>query len=179
MRQVLLENIDHTLFVLLLAARLADIGTTYLATPNLSLEANPVMQKLGWRFALITLVVCIIPYFSAEAGIMILVPSLMVSAANAGKIWAMRTMGEKDYKRMLLDLAARSTLRQAVTGVMASASFIILTGAVLLFFYPDPFGDYGFWFGMGIVAYGIVIAVHGRSWFIKIFKEAAAGEELR
>ena len=179
MRQILLDNIGHTLFVLLLIARLADIGTTYLATPTLNLEANPVMRKLGWRFALLTLVICIIPYFSAEAGIMLLVPSLMVSAANAGKIWAMRTMGEKDYRRMLLDLAARSTLRQAVSGVMASASFIILTGAVLLFFYPDPFGDYGFWFAMGIVAYGIVIAVHGRSWFIKIFKEVETGEEAK
>ena len=37
----------HVLCALLLLARVADLGTTYLATPSLALEANPIVRKLS------------------------------------------------------------------------------------------------------------------------------------
>ena len=62
-------NFTHVLFVLLLVARLGDVGTTFLATPRLRLEANPIARKFGWPFALLTLGVCFLPYYSIEAAL--------------------------------------------------------------------------------------------------------------
>src|SRR5262245_47948332 len=175
MLDLMSQNLNHTLCILILVSRIGDIGTTYLVTPSLKLETNPIVRKLGWRFALTSLAVCVIPYFSVRAAVMILVPCLMVSAGNAGKIWAARTMVEHEYKRMLLDLAGKSKLRYALAGILASASFIILLGFVLLWLYPDPAEDLAFWFGAGIVTYGLVIVLHGSLWSTKLFREAAAG----
>jgi len=167
-------NLKHALCILILISRIGDIGTTFLVTPTLALEANPIMRKLGWRFALLTLAVCAIPYFSVNAAVMILVPSLMVSAANAGKIWVARTMGERQFRAMLLGLAARSNLRHALATVFLSAFFIVLLGAVVLLLYPDPVEELAFWVGAGIVAYAFVLTVHGSLAFIKLFREARA-----
>jgi len=177
MLDFIFENLKHTLCILILVSRIGDIGTTFLVTPTLTLEANPIARRLGWRFALLTLAVCAVPYFSLNYGVMILVPSLMVSAGNAGKVWAARTMGEQQYKAMMLSLAAKSKLRHALGGVLLSATFIVLLGVVILLLYPDPLEELAFWFGAGIVAYGFVIAIHGSLWFIKLFREAnvAAG----
>ncbi len=167
-------HLNHTLCILILVSRIGDIGTTFLVTPSLALEANPIVRRLGWRFAILTLVVCVVPYLSLGAGVMILVPSLMVSAANASKVWVARTMGEHQYRSMLLGLAARSKLRHALGSLFLSASFILLLGIVILLLYPDPTNDLAFWFGAGIIAYGIVMALHGSLAFIRLFKEANA-----
>jgi hypothetical protein len=43
------------------------------------------------------LAACVVPYFSVEAAVGLVVPFLYISASNAGKIWMMRTMGEQAY----------------------------------------------------------------------------------
>src|SRR5262249_6760920 len=167
-------NFKHALCALILISRIGDLGTTYLVTPTLKLEANPLARKLGWRFAILTLAVCFIPYYSVNMAVMILVPCLMVSAGNAGRIWAAKTMGEERYRAMLLSLAVKSRLRHALAGVLLSAFFIILLGLVLVWLYSDPSEDLAYWFGAGIVTYGLVMGLHGSLWFIRLFKQAAA-----
>jgi hypothetical protein len=167
-------NLKHVLCALILIARIGDIGTTYLVTPTMALEANPLMRRLGWRFALLTMAVCAVPYVSVDAGLMILVPSLLVSASNASKIWAARTMGERQYGAMLVGLAARSRLRQALAPVFASTFFIFLLGAVVIVLYPDPNGGPAFWMGAGIVTYGIALALHSTLALVRLFKVARA-----
>jgi hypothetical protein len=164
-------HLNHVLCVLILVSRIGDIGTTYLVTPTLALEANPIMRRLGWRFALLTLAICFVPYLSLGAGVMILVPSLMVSASNASRIWVARTMGEREYKAFLERVAAASKLRHALAGLLVSAAFVILVGSVLVLLYPDSAEDYAFWFGAGIIAYGLVIAIHGSLSLIRLFKQ--------
>ena len=80
MLQFLATHFEHVLCALILLGRVGDVGTTYLATPTLRLEANPIMRKLGWRFAVLTLLLCLIPYYSTALGVMVVVPSLMVSS---------------------------------------------------------------------------------------------------
>jgi hypothetical protein len=172
-------NLKHALCILILVSRIGDIGTTFLVTPSLALEANPIMRKLGWRFALLTPALCAMPYFSVNLAVMILVPSLMVSAANAGKIWVARTMGERRLSAMMLGLAARSTLRHALAPVFVSAFFIVLLGAVVVLLYPNPVGELAFWVGAGIITYGCALALHGSLAFIKLFKTAHAALETR
>ncbi len=175
MLDFLAGHLKSTLCFLILLSRIGDIGTTYLVTPTLALEANPIARTLGWPFAFLTLAVCAVPYFSVQAAVMLLVPCLMVSAANASKIWVVRTMGERQYRAMLLSLAARSRLSHALAGLLVSILFIVLLGCVIWFLYPDPAEDLAFWFGAGIVAYGLVLAFHGTLSFIRLFKEASSG----
>jgi hypothetical protein len=166
------DHMNHVLCVLILLSRIGDIGTTYLVTPHLVLEANPLVRWLGWRFALLSLVICFVPYYSVSAGVAVLVPSLMVSASNAGKIWVARTLGEHEYQAFMLRIAAASRLRYALAGLLLSSSFVVLVGTVLVLLYPDPTEEYAWWFGVGIITYGVVIAFHGTVALIRLFKQA-------
>ena len=167
------DHLDHVLAALILVARLGDIGTTYLVTPTMQLEANPIARRLGWPFAIGTLLVFLVPYFSPEAGVAILMPSLLVSASNAGRVWTARTLGEAEYKALLMRVARQSRLSHAIAGVTASASFVVLTGLVVLLFYPNPSEDWAFWMGAGIVGYGVVMGLYGGVAFARLFREAA------
>ena len=166
-------HLVHVLALLILVSRLGDVGTTYLATPTLQLEANPIVRRLGWRFAIATLAECAVPYVSTELGVMVLVPSLLVAGSNASRIWIARTLGEAEYWALLMRLARRSRLSHALAGVCASAAFVMLTGSVVLLFYPDPSHDWAFWIGAGIISYGAVLAVHGSLAFVRLFRKAA------
>ena len=79
MREMLFGNLEHLLCVLILAARLGDIVTTYLVTPRLKLEMNLIVRRLGWKFAFSSLALCLVPYYSVDISLIILVPSLLVS----------------------------------------------------------------------------------------------------
>lgn len=161
---------------MILVGRLGDILSTYLITPGLSLEANPVARKLGWRFMISSVLLCLVPFYSPPMGIIILVPSLMVSASNIAKIWFVRTYGEAEYLQLLIGVARKSKLRHALAGVLVSAAFIALLGLVLLFLSPDPDEDWGFWVAVGIMVYALAIALHGTSFCFRIFKMAGSPE---
>src|SRR5262249_45828242 len=114
------ENLPHVLCALLLISRIGDIGTTYLVSPKLILEANPIVRKLGWPFALFTLTACLLPYVSLEGAVMALMVFLLVSARNAGKIWIARTIGEEVYAAFVLELARKSKPSHALFGLALS-----------------------------------------------------------
>ena len=108
MYQWIVSHFEHVLCGLILFSRLGDILTTYLVTPTLRLEANPIVRKLRWPFAVVTLLVCLVAYFNTGIGVTVLITSLLVSASNATKVWSARTMGEQAYEELLLSLARRS-----------------------------------------------------------------------
>ena len=138
----------------------------------MTLEANPIMRRLGWRFALLTLLICLVPYISTDMGVMVLVPFLLISASNTSRIWFIRTYGELAYRDLLNQLAKKSKLSHAIAGIMVSASFTSLAGFVLLFLAPDPSRDWGFWVALGIIVYAFVIALYGSLYMRRLFKAA-------
>lgn len=163
----------HVLAALLLFARLGDIGTTYLATPRLILEANPIAKRLGWPYALATLLVAFVPYGSPEVGLVALVMSLFVSSSNASKIWAMRTMGEEGYRAYLRDLARKSRLRWAIGPHLASASFLSIAGVLLIALSDGPEADLVSWFGVGILVYAAAVTLYGVRYYLRLFRAAS------
>jgi hypothetical protein len=166
------ENLPHVLCGLLLLARIGDIGTTYLVTPNLLLEANPIARKLGWPFALFTLSACLLPYVHIPMAVAALMTFLLVSARNAGKIWIARTIGERAYAAFVLDLARKSKLSHALLGLAASAFFVALAGATILLFYPSE-EEWGFWLGLGVLLYAGAVWFYGSLATIRLFRRAA------
>jgi hypothetical protein len=165
-------KLEHLLCALILLSRLGDIGSTYLITPKLKLEANPIVRKFGWWFAAATVFVCLIPYYSTSLAIIVLVPSLMVSAANASKIWFARAYGEADYHELLLRVARRSRLSHALAPTVAAATFMALIGLVLLLLSPDPARDWGYWFALGFLTYAFIVGFYGSLFFVRLFRKA-------
>jgi hypothetical protein len=164
------DPLTHLIAGLLLLSRLTDIGSTWVATPHLKLEANPLTRRFRWPFALLTLGVAVIPYWSIAAGIVLLVASFLVSAGNFGRAWVMRTIGEDEYQAFMTRLAARANPLLALSCIAASALCMAAVGGVLLLFYPDPQEDWGFYFAFGFFGYALAIALWGSVAFLRMRK---------
>ena len=171
--QFAVDGFAHTLAVLLLISRLSDVISTRLITPRLRLEANPIVRRLGWPFAAATLLIALIPYINAPLGVTLLAGSLLVSASNLSRGWIAHALGEDEYYAVVLR-AARAGRRGAALGfVLCSAAFLALAGAVLMWLSANP-SAWGYWFGMGIIAYGLVLALHGSGFVVRVFRAARA-----
>jgi len=171
-------NLSHVLCGLLLISRIGDVATTYLITPNLILEANPIMRRLGWRFGLLTLGACFLPYFNVPISVAALVAFLLVSASNARSVWFVRTIGEKAYAELILATMRKGKLSHALASVAASTFFLALVGGTIMFFYPSPDGDWGFWIGFGVLIYASAVCLHGTLSTIRFFRLSAAGRQF-
>jgi hypothetical protein len=170
----------HVLCGLILLGRLGDIISTRLITPKLELEANPLMRRLGWKFAVLTVLLCLAPYVMHPALAVILVPPfLMISGSNIGKIWVVRALGEKHVLQQSIEAARNSTFAKAATCAMFSGGFFILTGLVLVYLVrlqesrtqASLLPEY---FGFGVAAFGLAISLHGTLHLRRIFRLAAA-----
>ena len=161
----------HLIAVLLLLARLGDIVSTRLATPTLMLEGNPIVRRLGWRYAWLTVAAALIPYLSIQMGIAILAASLMVSASNFARVWMLRTLGEETWGRIMVEAAAKSRLRTAIGFHLTSVAFVVAVGIIVMWL-SGSMATANFWFGVGIALYGAVIALHGSRFFVRLFQRA-------
>src|SRR5436190_17961450 len=87
------------LFLLLVFARGMDFLSTWIATPNLVLEGNPIAKKLGWRWGIpVNLAICFGMAFWTITAIAISTTSVLVAARNFQNAWLMRSMGEENYR---------------------------------------------------------------------------------
>jgi hypothetical protein len=176
MRELIYNNFEHFLCALILLARAGDIGSTFLVSPKLKLEANPIARRLGWQIALLSLLLCLVAYFNTVLAVIVLIPSLLVSASNISKVWMARTLGEEEFDNLLLCLARKSRLSHAIAGVLGSAFFILIVGLFTVVLCDDPGHNWGYWIGYGIILYSAVIAIYGSLFFVRLFKRARAGE---
>ena len=139
------DYLPHLLAVFLLIARIGDIGTTYLLSPNLKLEANPIIRRLRWPYAIATLLICLIPYVSPRGAVTILVASLLVSMSNSLRLWLVRTVGEDEYYQSVVEAAGRAKPRQSVVLLFLPGVFMSLLAFTIFLFYPNrtAIGDFG------------------------------------
>lgn len=164
-----MDRIQHLLFALLLIGRLGDVISTWLASPSLKLESNPIARRLRWPWIVGSLGLCVVPYFSVELGIVLTVVSLWVSADNISRLWLIRSIGEAEMAELVQRAAANSTLSAAMIVVIAKATFIAMMGMLLCFFSWQFYPTWSFWFGIGILAYGGINLLMGTSHFVGLF----------
>ncbi|WP_455210931.1 hypothetical protein [Kaarinaea lacus] len=167
-----INHLPHLLAGLILIARLGDIGTTYLLSPKLKLEANPIVRRFRWPYALATLLVCFIPYVSEPGAVLILVGSLLVSMSNSLRLWLVRTIGEEEYYRFVVQAAERAKLWESIALLFLPGFFMCLFALTVYTFYSDPNKDWGFWIAAGIFAYALVLFVYMPVSFIRFRREA-------
>ncbi len=147
------------LLVLLVFARGMDFLSTWVATPNLVLEGNPIAKKLGWKRGLVVNVVLVTALAMWPlSAIVVATASVLVAARNFQSAWLMHSMGEHAYRdwcvariretrpSLYLFCLAGNTLLTAGVGVAA----VCFSGMQLV-----PLG-----IGMGIVAYAVAVAFY-------------------
>jgi hypothetical protein len=162
------NSLDYLWMILLLGfSRGMDFLSTWVATPNLVLEGNPIAKKLGWRWgALLNVVICFVFARWPVIAIAFSTTSLLVAARNFQSAWLMRSLGEEIYR----DWHVART-REARVGVylLCLAGNTLLTAVVgfaLLYF-----GDYQLIpsaIGMGIIAYAVAVAFYSLLAFWRI-----------
>lgn len=176
MTEYLFENLDHTLAVLVFVARLGDIGTTYLATPNLKLEANPFVRKLRWPFAVFSLVLCLVPYYSPAMAVVVIVVSLLVSVSNSQRLWLVRAIGEEEYFNLMLSAARKAKMPSTIAILLLPGSFTVVFGVLILFLYPSPNNDWGFYVSIGVFLYAFVLLSYNPMSFFRLRKLGVKSE---
>jgi hypothetical protein len=157
MRDLVHSHIEHVMCALLFIARLADVLSTYLATPSHRLESNPVAKALGWRFVVLSIFVCLIPYWNVGIGMVLLVVSLWVSGDNIARLWFIRSLGETEYHAMVQRAIERGSRGGRMAVCVGKAGCIAATGVILAFLtYTRRQPPLSFWFAVGILAYALL-----------------------
>ena len=162
---------EHFLAGLILLARLGDLGSTYLATPRLVLEANPIVRRLRWPFGLLTLLLAVVPYFNTAAAVLVLVPSLLVASRNFGYVWMMRGLGEDRMLALQVEVARRRRFSEAFAYVCAEAGFLAVAAGLLMFFTEEP-RSWPYVFALGVLIWAVALLVHRTAHLRRIFRMA-------
>jgi hypothetical protein len=147
------------LALLLLFARGMDFLSTWVATPNLLLEANPLARKLGWGWGIpVNVALCGLLALWPLPAIIIATTSVLVAARNFQQAWLMRSYGEENYRDWFLNRLEETPPTLFLSCLFAQTGLTAAVGGVLMFFTSDwlvPFG-----IGMGLVAYAVAVAVY-------------------
>jgi hypothetical protein len=159
----------HILACLVFLSRLADIVSTRLVTPNLTLEANPIARRLGWRFAYATLLLAAVPYYSRELAVSLFTVSFLVAGSNLFRGWIARALGEEEFALLTQRIAHRGNRTASLLFVLGAATLNALVGLLLMLFSKGE-ADWGYWFGTGIVLYGATIAIYGSASILRVFR---------
>jgi len=151
---------QYLLFLaILMFARGLDFLSTWIATPHMVLEGNPVARKLGWKWGtLVNLALCLSFALFPLPALIIATTSVLVAAHNFDGAWLMRTMGEEYYRAWISQqhMAARPSLY-----LFCLFSKTVLWGAVglaLLLFGNGRLVSTGIGFGM--VGYAAAVLVY-------------------
>lgn len=141
---------------LLLAARGMDFLSTWLATPNLALEGNPIAKKLGWKLgALVNLAICFAFALWPLPAIIIATTGFLVAAHNFRSAWLMRFLGEDGYRHWFNDCLYRGSLRLYLVCLFGETLLTGVVGAALVYFSPEE--SVPFAIGLGIVAFAVLV----------------------
>jgi hypothetical protein len=144
------------MLALLLFGRGSDFLSTWLATPNLVLEGNPLAKKLGWKLgAVVNLVLCFVLAFWTTTALVVVTASLLVAAHNFHLAWLMRLMGEDNFRHWFSERVAEARLPLYVLCLVGETSLTALIGVGVIHW--SPMDSPAFAIGSGIVAYALIV----------------------
>ena len=144
---------------LLVFARGMDFLSTWVATPNLVLEGNPIAKKLGWKWGLVVNVVLVtVLAMWPLSAIVVATASVLVAARNFQSAWLMHSMGEHAYRDWCVTriLETRPTLY--LFCLAGNTLLIAAVGVATICFSGMQLVLLGI--GMGIVAYAVAVAFY-------------------
>ena len=147
------------IFLLLLVARGMDFLSTWVATPNLVLEGNPVAKKLGWRWGIpVNLLVCFGFAFWPLPAIVISTTSVLVAARNFQSAWLMRSLGEQLYRDWHVERVQETSVSLYLFCLFAQTALTAGVGAAVVYFSNRELVPWAI--GLGIMAYAVAVAFY-------------------
>jgi hypothetical protein len=151
---------DYCLYLLLLIfARGTDFLSTWIATPNLVLEGNPLAKKLGWKWGLLFNVVLVggLALWPLPA-IVVATASVLVAARNFQSAWLMHSLGEEVYRAWHIERVRETRVTLYLFCLAGNTLLTAGVGAALV--YSSNLQRVPFAIGMGMVAYAIAVAFY-------------------
>ena len=146
------------LLTILLFSRGMDVLSTWIATPNLLLEGNPVTRKLGWRLGIaVNLAFSIGIAVWPLPCIILTTVGLLVAARNFQSAWLMRSMGEVNYLTWVRARVASSP-RLYMFCVFGQSILTAMVGVPLMIF--SPVESIVFAIGAGICGFALANVVY-------------------
>ena len=147
------------MLALLLFARSMDFLSTWVATPNLVLEGNPLAKRLGWRWGIpLNLALCLGLAVWPLPAIVISTTSVLVAARNFQQAWLMRSLGEEIYREWHVARIQETRVSLYLFCLLGQTALTGGVGGALLCFgnpYLVPVA-----IGLGIVFYAVAVAFY-------------------
>jgi hypothetical protein len=141
---------------LLLFARGMDFLSTWVATPTLVLEGNPIAKKLGWKLGgLLNLALCFGFAFWLLPAVIISTTGVLVAAHNFHNAWLMRSLGEYEYRLWFTDRLYRSNMALYYACLFGETIMMATVGGAVVWF--SAVDSIPFAIGIGIMAYAILV----------------------
>ena len=148
-------------FLLLLVARGMDFLSTWVATPNMVLEGNPLAKKLGWRWGIpLNLALCVAFAFWPLPAIVISTTSVLVAARNFQSAWLMRSLGEQIYRDWHVERVQETSITLYLFCLFAQTALTAGVGAAVIYFTNWEREPVALAIGLGIVAYALAVAFY-------------------
>jgi hypothetical protein len=147
------------LFLLLFVSRGMDFLSTWVATPNLVLEGNPIAKKLGWKWGIpLNVALCLGLAFWPLPAIVISTTSALVAARNFQSAWLMRSLGEQFYRDWHVERVQETSVTLYLFCLFAQTALTSGVGAAVIYFSEWRLVPLAI--GLGIVAYALAVAFY-------------------
>ncbi len=147
---------------ILLFARGTDFLSTWVATPHLVLEGNPIAKWLGWKWGAVVnvILVAVLARWPLTA-IAISTASVLVAARNFQSAWLMRSMGETAYRDWYVQRVSETPITLYLLCLAGNTLLTLAVGAALIAFGATrefiPLVPMGI--GMGVIVYAVAVIV--------------------
>jgi len=148
------------LIAALFVARGLDFLSTWIVTPTLKLEANPLMRRVSWlRMIVLNLPLLGLPFLHHGLAITFIVTSLLVAGGNLSGGALSRGMGEGRQLQRQQEALRRIGLVGAL-GMNTAGMLVVGIGGLFLMALTGGESDRVWWGGLGVVMYGVSGLVH-------------------
>jgi len=151
------------ILVLLFVARGMDFLSTWVATPNLVLEGNPLAKKLGWKWGIpLNVALCFGFAFWPLPAIVISTTSVLVAARNFQSAWLMRSLGEQLYRTWHVERVQETSISLYLFCLFGQTVLTAAVGAgvILATNWGHRDEPVALAIGLGIIAYALAVAFY-------------------
>lgn len=168
------------LLLVLFFSRGMDFLSTWIATPNMVLEGNPVAKKLGWRWGIpFNIILCFAFAFWPLPAIVICTTSVLVAARNFQSAWLMHSMGEYRYREWHIERIEETSAALYVSCLFGNTLLTALVGVAIVIFCDYERHPVVAAIGLGIIAYAAAVAFYSGLGIWRLRRSAIREEQLR
>jgi hypothetical protein len=145
-------------FLLLLFARGMDFLSTWIATPNMVLEGNPIAKRLGWKGGIpLNLALCFLFASWPMPAIIISTTSVLVAGRNFQAAWLMRSLGEQRYRDWHIARLQETSIGLYLFCLFGQTFLFAAVGAALVYFADNHQNPLPMAIGLGIIGYAAAV----------------------